>query len=146
MLIIGDRFLLFCLQVVVLLEKGKEFKEIFDGDFKGKWKVVFFWFKDFIFVCFIEIVEFGCKNCDFGDCDMQVLGVSFDLEYVYFVWCKDYFDLCNLFFFMLFDIKCELLNGFGIFDWYVGVLLCVMFVIDFEGVICFVLVNDFNVG
>jgi hypothetical protein len=31
----------------VSLEKGKEFKDISSDDHPGKWKVVFFWPKDF---------------------------------------------------------------------------------------------------
>ncbi len=73
MLTVGDKLPEFTVRVVVSLEKGKEFKEI-PGHYKGKWKVVFFWPKDFTFVCPTEIAEFGKLNKDFADRDAQVLG------------------------------------------------------------------------
>jgi peroxiredoxin (alkyl hydroperoxide reductase subunit C) len=146
MLTIGDRFPSFRLQAVVSTEKGKEFKEISDGDFKGKWKVVFFWPKDFTFVCPTEIAEFGRKNRDFGDRDTQVLGASLDSEYVHLAWRKDHPDLRNLPFPMLSDIKRELSSALGVLDRNAGVPLRATFVVDPEGVIRFASVNDLNVG
>ena len=58
------------------LEKGKEFQEITDESFPGKWQVVFFWPMDFTFICPTEIAEFGRRNADFPDRDAQVLGVQ----------------------------------------------------------------------
>ena len=76
MLTVGDRIPQFKLKATVSLEKGKEFKEITDQDYEGKWRVVFFWPKDFTFVCPTEIAEFGKRNKDFDDRDAQVLGAS----------------------------------------------------------------------
>src|SRR5437016_14242135 len=73
MLTIGDRFPEFKQTAVVSLEKGKEFAELSSADYPGKWKVVFFWPKDFTFVCPTEIAEFGRRNADFQDRDAQVL-------------------------------------------------------------------------
>ena len=89
MLTIGDKFPEFDLKSVVSLEKDKEFKQITSKDYTGKWKVVFFWPKDFTFVCPTEIAEFGRRNADFADRDAQVLGASVDNEYVHLAWRKD---------------------------------------------------------
>ncbi len=62
MLTIGDKFPAFKLKAAVSLEKGKEFQDISDDDYPGKWKVVFFWPKDFTFVCPTEIAAFGKKQ------------------------------------------------------------------------------------
>src|SRR5436190_15288351 len=83
MLTIGDKFPSFQLKGVVSLEKGKEFAEVSSESYPGSWKVVFFWPKDFTFVCPTEIAEFGKHNREFTDRDTQVLGVSHDSEYVH---------------------------------------------------------------
>ena len=114
MLTIGDKFPAFKLKAVVSLEKGKEFEDISNEDHPGKWKVVFFWPKDFTFVCPTEIAAFGKQNRDFDDRDAQVLGVSTDNEYVHLAWRKNHPDLKNLPFPMLADIKRELSSALGI--------------------------------
>ena len=146
MLTIGDKFPSFRLQSVVSTEKGKEFKEISDTDYAKKWKVVFFWPKDFTFVCPTEIAEFGKKNRDFLDRDAQVLGVSLDSEFVHLAWRKDHPDLRALPFPMMADIKRELSLALGILDKNAGVPLRATFVVDPEGIIQFASVNGLNVG
>ena len=108
MLTIGDKFPAFKLKAVVSLEKGKEFQDVTERDYPGKWKVVFFWPMDFTFVCPTEIAEFGKRNRDFADRDAQVLGVEHRHEYVHLAWRKNHPDLKDLPFPMLADIKREL--------------------------------------
>jgi peroxiredoxin (alkyl hydroperoxide reductase subunit C) len=146
MLTVGDRFPTFRMQAVVSTEKGKEFQEISSEDFGGKWKVVFFWPKDFTFVCPTEIAAFGRKNPDFADRDAQVLGASIDSEYVHLAWRKDHPDLRTLPFPMLADIKRELSSALGILHREAGVPLRATFVVDPGGVIRFASVNDLDVG
>jgi hypothetical protein len=86
MLTIGDKFPTFNAQAVVSREAGKEFAQLTDKSFEGKWKVVFFWPKDFTFVCPTEIAAFGKLNKDFAERDAQVIGVSTDNEYVHLAW------------------------------------------------------------
>ncbi|MBC8132446.1 MAG: peroxiredoxin [Deltaproteobacteria bacterium] len=146
MLTIGDKFPAFQLKGVVSSEKGKEFKDISHTDSAGKWKVVFFWPKDFTFVCPTEIAEFGKKTSDFADRDAQVLGVSIDNEYVHLAWRKDHPDLRNLPFPMLSDIKREMSMALGILHPMEGVTTRATFIVDPDGFIRFVAVNDLNVG
>ena len=114
MLTIGDKFPAFKLKAAVSLEKGKEFQDVTSEEYPGKWKVVFFWPKDFTFVCPTEIAAFGKKNRDFLDRDAQVLGVSTDNEFVHLAWRKNHPDLKDLPFPMLSDIKHELSKALGI--------------------------------
>src|SRR4051812_7777521 len=81
MLTIGDQFPSFTAKAVVGLDRGKEFTELTDRSYEGKWKLYFFWPKDFTFVCPTEIAAFGKLNRDFADRDVQVLGVSIDSEF-----------------------------------------------------------------
>src|SRR6185312_15937934 len=54
---IGEKFPAFRKKAVVSIEKGKEFTEITQeyGSAEGKWTVLFWWPKDFTFVCPTEI-------------------------------------------------------------------------------------------
>jgi peroxiredoxin (alkyl hydroperoxide reductase subunit C) len=146
MISVGQKFPAFSLKATVSLDKDKQFKTITDQDYSGKWKVVFFWPKDFTFVCPTEIAEFGRKNREFQDRDTQVLGASIDSEWVHLAWRKDHPDLRNLPFPMLSDIKRELSQALGILDPNAGVSQRATYIVDPEGVVRFVMVTDLSVG
>jgi len=146
MLTIGDKFPAFKQKAAVSLEKGKEFRDVSDADYKGKWKVVFFWPKDFTFVCPTEIAAFGKKDKDFQDRDAQVLGVSTDNEFVHLAWRNAHPDLKNIPFPMLSDIKRELSSALGIIHPTDGVAMRATFIVDPDGIIRYVNVTDMDVG
>ncbi len=146
MLTVGDKLPAFDLTSVVSLEKGKEFKQLNQDSFKGKWQVIFFWPKDFTFICPTEIAEFGKRDKDFQDRNAQILGVSTDREYVHHAWRTHHPDLKNLPFPMLADIKRELSAGLGVLHKDAGVALRATFVVDPQGIIRHVSVNDLSVG
>jgi peroxiredoxin (alkyl hydroperoxide reductase subunit C) len=146
MLTVGDRFPEFKLQGVVSLEKGQEFREVTGNDFPGKWLVVFYWPMDFTFVCPTEIAEFGRRWADFKERDAQVLGVSTDTHYVHLAWRRDHPDLRQLPYPMLADTRRELAGALGVLHKTVGVPLRATFIVDPDGIIRFVSVNDLSVG
>ena len=143
MLTIGDKFPTFTAKAV---EANKQFSEISDASYPGKWKVYFFWPKDFTFVCPTEIAAFGKLSREFADRDTQVLGVSTDSEFVHLAWRNSHPDLKDLPFPMIADLKRELSQTLGILDKQEGVALRATFVVDPQGVIRFVSVNDLSVG
>jgi len=143
---IGQQFPAFKLTGVVSNDLDKAFEEFDQDSFKGKWKVVFFWPKDFTFVCPTEIAAFGKLNREFADRDAQVFGVSIDSEFVHLAWRKDKEELRNLPFPMLSDIKRELSSALGILDAEAGVSQRATYIVDPEGIIRFVYVTDLNVG
>ena len=146
MLTVGDKFPSFDLNAVVDLDPAKAFARITDASNAGKWKIVFFWPKDFTFVCPTEIASFGKLNGDFNDRDAVVYGASTDNEFVHLAWRQNHADLKDLPFAMLADIKRELSAALGILDKQEGVALRATFIVDPEGVIRFVSVNDLSVG
>ena len=146
MLTIGDRFPDFQLQSVVSIDAGKEFQLLTNQSFKGKWRVIFFWPMDFTFVCPTEIAGFGARNAEFQERDAQLLGASTDTEYVHLAWRKQHPDLKTLPYPMLADTKRELSNALGILHKDAGVPLRATFIVDPEGVIRWVNVNDLEVG
>ncbi len=146
MLGVGEKFPTFSVTATVSLEKGKEFKTITNEDFPGKWKVYFFWPKDFTFVCPTEIAAFGKMNKEFADRDAQILGGSTDSEFVHHAWRTHHEDLKNLPFPMLADIKRDLTEQLGILDANAGVAQRATFIVDPEGIIRFAYVTDLSVG
>jgi peroxiredoxin (alkyl hydroperoxide reductase subunit C) len=146
MLTVGDKFPKFELTAAVSLEKGQEFAQITNESYKGKWQVVFFWPMDFTFICPTEIAEFGKRNKDFADRDAQVLGASTDTHFVHLAWRNNHADLKDLPYPMLADTKRELSSALGILHKEAGVALRATFIVDPEGIIRWVSVNDLSVG
>lgn len=146
MLIVGDTFPQFDLKAVVSTDPNTAFTQIGRDSAAGKWKIVFFWPKDFTFVCPTEIKAFGDLNEEFEDRDAVVYGVSTDSEYVHLAWRQNHEDLKDIPFAMLSDLKRELSTELGILDREEGVALRATFIVDPDNVIRFVSVNDLNVG
>ena len=146
MLTVGDQFPRFQLQAVTSLNKGKEFETLSEQSYPGKWLVLFLWPMDFTFVCPTEIAEFGKKNAAFAERDAQVLGASTDTHFVHLAWRNNHPDLKSLPFPMLADTKRELSLALGVLHKTAGVPLRATFVVDPQGVIRHVSVNDLSVG
>ena len=146
MLTVGDKFPSFDLNAVVDIDPAKAFERITDASNAGKWKIVFFWPKDFTFVCPTEIASFGKLNGDFDDRDAVVYGASTDNEFVHLAWRQNHADLTDLPFPMLSDIKRELTTALGILDKNEGVAMRATYIVDPEGIIRFASVTDLNVG
>ena len=146
MLGVGQRFPAFSLTGVVSNDVHNAFQPVDSAALRGKWAVLFFWPKDFTFVCPTEIAAFGRLNAEFAARDAQVYGVSIDSEFVHLAWRKDKEELRNLPFPMLADVKRELSGALGILDPAAGVAQRATYVVDPEGVIRFVYVTDLSVG
>jgi peroxiredoxin (alkyl hydroperoxide reductase subunit C) len=144
-LTVGNQFPEYDLTACVDLDADKAFAQINDKSYEGKWRVVFFWPKDFTFVCPTEIAAFGQLNSEFADRDCQILGVSIDSEFVHHAWRKDHPDLRNLPFPMLADSKRELSIGSGVLgdD---GFAQRATFIVDPNNEIQFTMVTAGSVG
>lgn len=143
---VGDRIPSFRLPATVSREPGKEFQEITEQSFAGKWLVLFSWPLDFTFVCPTEIAEFGRRERDFADRDAQVLGLSMDSEFVHLAWRNQHPDLKDLPFPMLADKKRELCQALGILHAHEGIPLRATFIVDPQGAIRFASAHDLDVG
>jgi lipoyl-dependent peroxiredoxin subunit C len=146
MLGIGDEFPEFKLKATVSTDQKKAFEEITHESYSGRWKVYFFWPKDFTFVCPTEIAAFAKLDRQFQDRDAQVIGGSTDSEFVHLAWRNSHPDLKELPFPMLADIKRELAEDLGILDKNEGVCQRATFIVDPDNVIRFVSVTDLSVG
>jgi alkyl hydroperoxide reductase subunit AhpC len=146
MLGVGEKFPSFSLTATVSTDPKTAFTTITDEDYSGKWKIFFFWPKDFTFVCPTEIAAFGKMNAEFEARDAQLFGASIDSEFVHHAWRTHHSDLKDLPFPMLADIKRDLSEQLGILDPKAGVAQRATYIVDPEGMIRFVYVTDLSVG
>lgn len=146
MLTVGDKFPSFSLKAVTSSEATTDFPTITSESYSGKWLCVFFWPKDFTFVCPTEIASFGKMTPEFKDRDCQVLGASIDSEFVHLAWRQNHADLNGLPFPMLADVKRELSTELGILHKEEGVAMRATYLVDPDGIIRYAAVTDLNVG
>lgn len=148
MISLGSSFPEFQKTAVVSLDKGKEFAEIQSRDlFDGThWTVIFWWPKDFTFVCPTEIAEFNKHASDFADRDTHLMGASTDSEFVHLAWRNQHPDLKALKFPMLADTSKSLAESLGILEAQEKVAYRVTLIVDPHGVVRWVAAYDLNVG
>ncbi len=146
---VGNAFPAFEKVAVVSREQGKEFETISSESFKSdddQWTVLFWWPKDFTFVCPTEIAEFNKNYDEFRDRDTQLIGASTDSEFVHLAWREHHDDLKDLKFPMLADTSKSLAEDLGILEPNEKVAYRATFIIDPQGIIRWVNVNDLSVG
>ncbi|MEI7812595.1 MAG: peroxiredoxin [Ignavibacteria bacterium] len=148
MLSVGSKFPEFSKKSVVSIEKGKEFKVISSEDHKkeDKWLVMFWYPKDFTFVCPTEIAEFNRNYEEFRDRDAVLIGASTDSEFVHAAWRRHHDDLTNLKFPLLADTSKSLAEALGILEAEEKIAYRATFIVDPQGIIRFASVNDLSVG
>jgi alkyl hydroperoxide reductase subunit AhpC len=128
-------------------EKGQSaFETITEKSFPGKWKVIYFYPKDFTFVCPTEIVGFAQLNKDFEERDAVVLGGSTDNEFVKLAWRREHADLKGLNQWQFADTTGALVDQLGVREKDAGVALRATFIVDPDNTIQHVSVNNLNVG
>ena len=146
MLGVGEKFPEFSMKATVSNNIQDAFTTISNKTYKGKWLVLFFWPKDFTFVCPTEIIAFGKLTKEFAQRGAEVLGGSTDSEFVHLAWRQQTEDLSTLPYPMLADVKRDLTTALGVLDKNEGVAQRATYIIDPEGIIRFVMVTDLSVG
>jgi peroxiredoxin (alkyl hydroperoxide reductase subunit C) len=127
-------------------EKGQSaFEPLTEASFPGKWKIIFFYPKDFTFVCPTEIAEFARLSRDFADRDAVVLGGSTDNEFCKLAWRRDHKDLQKLAIWQFADSNGSLVDGLGVRS-PAGVAYCYTLVVDPNNAIQHIYGTNLNVG
>jgi alkyl hydroperoxide reductase subunit AhpC len=145
---LGSTFPQFSKKAVVSTEFNAEFQTIDNSIYQehGKWMVMFWWPKDFTFVCPTEIAEFNKFHSDFTDRETVLIGASTDSEYVHLAWRKDHQDLKNLTFPLLADTSKSLASELGILEGEEKVAYRATYIVDPQGTVRWVSVYDMSVG
>ncbi|KZC11153.1 PREDICTED: peroxiredoxin-like [Dufourea novaeangliae] len=127
-----------------------DFKEIKLSDYKGKYVVLFFYPLDFTFVCPTELIAFSEKISEFKALNTQVIGVSTDSHFSHLAWINTSRKQGglggNLGYPLLSDFKKEISNKYSVLLQESGVALRGLFIIDREGILRQLSVNDLPVG
>jgi len=122
------------------------FETLTEKSFAGKWKVIYFWPKDFTFVCPTEIVGFDKLASQFAERDAILMGGSTDNEFSKLGWRREHKDLNKLGHYSFADVTGSLVDQLGVRDRAAGVALRATFIVDPDNVIQHVSVNNLNVG
>jgi lipoyl-dependent peroxiredoxin subunit C len=116
------------------------------GQSNGKWKIIFYWPKDFTFVCPTEIQGYGELKSEFDDRDAELIGASTDTDFVHLAWRKSDERLAGADFPWIADNRKELAEALGILSKEEGVAFRATFIVDPDNIIQHVTVNGLNVG
>lgn len=130
---------------VTAYQKGHEgFRHVSLKDSKGKWVVLFFYPRDFTFVCPTEIRGFGQKEGEFAKLNAVVLAASTDSEWSHKVWFER--DLTDVAYPVLADTNHSLAKAYDVYNENEGKAERGLFIIDPEGVVKYALVSAGSVG
>jgi alkyl hydroperoxide reductase subunit AhpC len=120
-------------------------QEVRLSDYRGSWVVLFFYPRDFTFICPTELQAFGNLQVDFADQEAVIVAASTDSYWSHKAWFQTHPMLTRVTYPVLADTAHQLSEAFGVLleD---GSALRGTFVIDPEGVIRSVAIVDQNVG
>ena len=146
MAIVGKKFP--SVSIDAMSEMGDDLKiNVFEEAVSKEKKVLLFWYpKDFTFVCPTEIKEFNNAYGEFRDRDARLIGASTDTENVHLAWRHSHDDLRDLKFPMLADTSKSLAEELGILEPTEKIAYRATYIVDPTGIIRWVSVNDLNVG
>lgn len=116
------------------------------SQYRGKWMILFFYPADFTFVCPTELEEMAEHYEEFKKLGAEVLSVSTDTVFVHKAWHDTSEAIKKVKFPMLSDSRHELCHIFGTYIPEEGLSLRGTFVVDPDGVLRIVEVNDNSVG
>lgn len=118
-------------------------------DYKGKWVVLFFYPKDFTFVCPTEIIAFSDRMKEFADLNCQLIAASTDTEECHLAWTKmprKKGGLGHMQIPIVADVTKEISAKYGVLLPDIGIALRGLFIINPEGVVEQMTVNNLPVG
>lgn len=126
-----------------------EFKQVSLSDYKGKYLVFFFYPLDFTFVCPTEIIAFSDRVKEFRDIGAEVVGASVDSHFTHLAWIKTprkEGGLGKMQIPLVSDLTKEISRNYGVLLEDQGITLRGLFIIDPNGIIRQITINDLPVG
>lgn len=129
---------------------GKDFHDAYNlADLKGQYVFLFFYPLDFTFVCPSEIIAFQEKLHEFEQRNCQVIGASIDSKFSHHAWLQQERKkggIQGVTYPLLADVTKTVSRSFGVLDEEEGIAKRGQFIIDKEGIIRHVLINDLGIG
>ncbi|KAG7387612.1 peroxiredoxin [Phytophthora pseudosyringae] len=133
---------------------NEKFEKVSLSDYRGKWLILFFYPFDFTFVCPTEIVSFSDSVGQFRSINAEVVAISTDSHHTHLAWVKtprSEGGLGKMNIPLVADISKRISEDYGVLvtdeeDEMYGAALRGLFVIDPEGTIRSIQINDDAVG
>ncbi|MFS8580915.1 MAG: peroxiredoxin, partial [Novibacillus thermophilus] len=119
------------------------------SDYRGKWLVLFFYPRDFTFVCPTEITALSDRYDEFAELDADILGVSTDSKYSHRAWMnisRDNNGIGDIRYPLAADTTHKVSRDYGVLEEETGTALRGLFIIDPEGIVRYQVVTDENIG
>lgn len=116
---------------------------------KGKYVVLFFYPKDFTFVCPTELHAFQDKLSEFESRGVQLVGCSVDSEFSHFAWQsteKGKGGIQGVTYPLLADFNKTIARDYDVLDEASGAAYRGLFLIDKDGIVRHQVVNDMPLG
>lgn len=115
---------------------------------RGRYAVLFFYPLDFTFVCPSEIIAFDNAVEKFRQRNCEIIGVSVDSQFTHLAWKntpREKGGIGNIRFPLVADLSKKIADSYGVLlD--MGVALRGLFLIDKDGVVRHVTINDLPLG
>ncbi|XP_013398625.1 peroxiredoxin-2 isoform X1 [Lingula anatina] len=126
-----------------------DFKTVKLDDYRGKYLVFFFYPLDFTFVCPTEIIAFSDRSEEFRSIGCEVVACSTDSHFSHLAWVntpRKKGGLGQMKIPLLADKTMEIAKAYGVLKEEDGVTFRGLFIIDGQGILRQVTVNDLPVG
>ncbi len=125
------------------------FKELKLSEYKGKYVVLFFYPLDFTFVCPTEIIAFSDRVGDFKERGAEVIGVSVDSHFSHLAWRntpRKKGGIGDVQYPLVSDLDKSISRKYGVLLEKPGIALRGLFLIDKEGILRHITINDLPLG
>lgn len=123
-----------------------KFITVSSEDIKGKWAVFFFYPADFTFVCPTELVDMADKYDQLQKMGVEVYSVSCDTQFVHKAWHDASESIKKIKYPMLADPTGMLGRALGVYIESEGVDYRGTFVVDPDGLVKILEINDSSIG
>lgn len=127
-------------------DKTGEFIKISSEDLKGKWSILFFYPADFTFVCPTELEDLSEHYDELQNMGVEVYSVSTDTHFSHMAWHESSNAISKIKFPMIADPTGKLTKSLGVYIEEDGMADRATFVINKEGLIKIVELNDGGIG
>ncbi len=125
--------------------QGKD-QKILSTDYEGKWQIFFFYPANFTFVCPTELEEMADNYSKFQDLNTEIFSVSTDTVFAHKAWKDTSTKIAKVAFPMVADPTGEICELFGTYIYDEGLSLRGTFIINPEGELISMEINNNNIG
>jgi len=125
------------------------FNELTLSEYKGKYVVLFFYPLDFTFVCPTEIIAFSDRVGEFKERGAEIIGVSVDSHFSHLAWRntpRKKGGIGDVQYPLVADLDKSISRNYGVLLEKPGIALRGLFLIDKEGILRHITVNDLPLG